>query len=108
MSKRRTYITIILTVGSLAWTMYSLPDTLTSIDAAKPGSHASLTGHKGSNAFQTLPDVEQALGLIRQSETRARGETDEDGFLVFAPDADSLEELAAAAARHAPHKDRRH
>lgn len=108
MSKRRTYITIILTVGSLAWTMYSLPDTLETIDAAKPGSHASLTGRKGSNQFQTLPDVEKALGLIRQTEAGARGAGDQDGFLVFAPDADSLEELTAAAARHAPHKDRRH
>ena len=108
MSKRRTYITIILTVGSLAWTMYSLPDTIEAIDAAKPGAHASLTGRNGSNRFQTLPDVEQALGLIRRSEARPQGETDEEGFLVFAPDADSVEELAAAAARHAPHKDRRH
>jgi hypothetical protein len=108
MGKRRTYITIILTVGSLAWTMYALPDQISAVEEAR-GRGGGASGKP--NGFQTIPDVEAALGLVRELEARqgTAGEGDAEAeFVVYAPvsaltDADRAA-LAAEAKRRAPVK----
>jgi len=62
-SKRTKYIMGVITLGSLAWSMMSLPATLSQVHAGMPG-HASRTGDDESpNDFDSVPDVESLLDL---------------------------------------------
>ncbi len=121
MGKQKFYISMVLTVGSLAWTMYTLPGTIEQVDAAKPGSHALLTGSgsknaksvtPASNSFDTIPDIDAILDVARNN-ARARkaldpNAGDADELTIYAAQSDlSPEEqraLLEKSHRHSPSK----
>jgi len=117
MGKRKFYISMVLTVGSLAWTMYTLPGTIEQVDAAKPGSHALLTGAHArdaktrSNAFETLPDIDAILDVARNNARAKRAADagdDENGLTLYAAQPDLYPEdqraLLGKSHRHSPSK----
>ncbi len=71
-SKRMKYIMGVLTLGSLAWTMMSLPTTLSQV-------HAGISPHGSPNDFDSIPDVESLMDLASSGDADA----DIDAITLF-------------------------
>ena len=97
-SKRTKYIMGVFTLGSLAWTMMSLPQTLSQVHAGMPTQGGS------PNDFDSVPDVESLLDLA------SSGAADDDVAAVTLFEAQSSmtheEQMEALAAQR--HKRARH
>lgn len=109
MGKRKFYCTMILTVGSLAWTMYSLPDQIEAVESAKPGSHvrhASGETASRSNEFDTLPDIDALLDIARQSRRAVEGDHDGTRYTPDPTLSNDQHQALVEKSRHAHVRDR--